>query len=100
MTGFKKAADKTLRATFEAPAGFTPPDSIDWVAKGGVTSVKNQGQCGSCWAFSTVGALEGAMHASGRKMVNLSTQHLVACDHVDHGCHGGLMDNVFEWVEA
>jgi len=100
LSGFKPAllAEKKDRATFQAPKGFSAPDSVDWVAKGGVTSVKDQGQCGSCWTFSAVGGLEGALATSGRKMVDLSMQHILACDTGGGGCQGGSMDQAFDWV--
>jgi C1A family cysteine protease len=100
LNGFKKPelmAEKN-RTRFSTPAGFKEPDSVDWVAKGGVTSVKNQGTCGSCWTFSTVGALEGAMFVAGRTMTELSMQHILACDTGGQGCGGGLMDQAFDWV--
>jgi len=86
------------RDVFKAPASFSEPDSIDWVKKGGVTSVKNQGTCGSCWTFSTVGALEGAMFVAGRPIEDLSMQHILACDKSMNGCGGGSMEQAFGWV--
>jgi len=70
----------------------------DWRSLGAVNGIKDQGQCGSCWSFSTVANIEGAGFVETGKLLNLSEQQLVDCDSSDGGCRGGLPSNAFEWM--
>ncbi|XP_029308132.1 cathepsin K [Cottoperca gobio] len=75
------------------------PKSLDYRKKGMVTPVKNQGSCGSCWAFSSAGALEGQLAKATGKLLDLSPQNLVDCVKQNDGCGGGYMTNAFKYVE-
>ena len=79
----------------------TADDVVDWSTSDMVTAVKDQGSCGSCWAFSTTGAMEGAYYLKNKSQQSFSEQQLVDCDTVaDQGCSGGLMDNAFTYIAA
>jgi len=103
MNNFEEAR---LNAVNKCTSAYTPKnrsgsDSVDWVKAGHVQRVKNQGQCGSCWAFSTVGSIESAYSISKSEMPDLSEQELVDCaggDYGNMGCNGGLMPWAFSYV--
>jgi cathepsin L len=105
MNGFNKTKSmrkQSSRPTFMMPSNVQIPDSVDWRTQGYVTPVKDQGQCGSCWAFSAVASLEGQHFKQAGKLVSLSEQQLVDCSRSfgNEGCNGGLMTQAFAYIQS
>ncbi|XP_056644776.1 cathepsin K-like [Diorhabda sublineata] len=101
MLGYQLNGKPEIRPidTFKSEANFTRPESIDWREKGAVFGVKNQGQCGSCWAFSTTGGLEGQLAIHHKQYIPLSEQELVACDKDNYACVCGWIDVSYAYVQ-
>jgi C1A family cysteine protease len=75
-------------------------NDIDWVSKGAVTPVKDQGRCGSCWAFSATAAIESYAQLAGKGLKVLSAQQINSCDKRDGGCNGGNTETAYQYVKG
>ena len=99
-----RTVGETPKAVIEA--SFNLPSAVNWTAgvNGvvGDVGVKDQGQCGSCWAFATVGSLEGAFAVAGNKLTSFSEQQIVSCDKKsgNAGCNGGDQITALKWIAA
>jgi cathepsin L len=84
----------------DEPVSPEIPTSVNWKTAGAVTHVKNQGQCGSCWSFSTTGSVEGCHEIATGTLTSFSEQNLVDCSTAEGnmGCNGGLMDDAFKYI--
>lgn len=106
LTGNRKSAQGDQKANahrqaVEVPSGVSIPEQFDWREKGGVTPVKFQGECGSCWSFAVTGAIEGHVFRKTGRLPNLSEQNLVDCGKEEFGlvgCDGGFQEYGFEFV--
>ena len=101
-SGIKTTVGGISCGSFSSSASSAPA-SIDWRNKGAVTSVKDQGQCGSCWTFSATGAVEGAWAIAKGQLTDFSEEQLVECAGLKYGsmgCNGGQMEGAFNYIIA
>lgn len=95
-TGLGEYLEQPDIPNFHVDAEMPLEDAVDWTTRGAVNAIKNQGQCGSCWAFSTVGTLESAWQITTGTLYSLAEQQLVDCDTSDSGCSGGWPHTAYD----
>ncbi|CAG0892787.1 unnamed protein product [Darwinula stevensoni] len=105
MTGYLGETESSDRSGSLVPSSWieplhtNPPAEMDWRTRGAVTPVKDQGHCGSCWAFSATGSVEGLHFRKTGNLVSLSEQNLIDCSkNFNHGCSGGWMQLAFQYI--
>jgi len=103
LSGYSTKSPTSLRDVTEVtqPSILTPPTSVDWREKqaGVVSAVKNQGNCGSCWAYSATEEIESMWVLAGNDPVDLSAQQIISCDKTDLGCNGGDTITAYAYVK-
>jgi cathepsin L len=102
MNGYKGGNLESKGSTYMSPEQpIVLPVNVDWSTKGYVTPVKDQGQCGGCYSFSTTGAMEGQLFRKTGKLVSLSEQNILDCSGTwgNEACNGGLMDDSFQYIQ-
>jgi len=98
--GYKRSSESHEAPVLSLDGLNAGGDSVDWRTKGAVTPVKDQGDCGSCWAFSATEEIESAVFMSSQKLPVLSTQQIISCDKgEDDGCDGGDTVTAYQYVE-
>lgn len=99
--GFVRQPNNGVRkvATITDEMRAAAPAALDWSAKGATTAVKDQGDCGSCWAYSATEGIEAAVYQATGQNIKLSEQQIISCDKEDGGCDGGDLPTAFDYVQ-